>query len=158
MHQSHGSVGIVSFTLCLPPPSTSPCARSWANYSSTRRRWICLLRVFGGGTSVHITCPSIRLYSKAPPRVAAKPSASAGASRASPFHLYLAVQAAFVFTRLVTAAPPSRSQSLRFWIHQRGLLVRSGSRRRRVDGRHPQGAAASGVAGTARVGTGKDWP
>ena len=35
-----GSVGIVSCTSCLPPPSTSPCAESWANYSSTR----CLLR------------------------------------------------------------------------------------------------------------------
>ena len=43
---------------------------------------------------------------------------SVGASRASPFHL--AVHAAFVVVaRLVTAAPPSRSQSLRFRIHQR---------------------------------------
>ena len=29
-----GSVGIVSCTSCVPPPSTSPCAESWANYSS----------------------------------------------------------------------------------------------------------------------------
>ena len=47
----------------------------------------------------------VPLYSKALPRVAAKPSVSAGASRASPFHL--AVQAAFVFTQLITSAPPS---------------------------------------------------
>ena len=72
----------------------------------------CCVHQGGARLSHHVP-----LYSKAPPRVAAKPSVSAGASRASPFHL--AVHAAFVVTRLVTAAPPSRSQSLRFRIHQR---------------------------------------
>ena len=49
-----GSVGIASFTLRLPPLFTSP-----ANYSSNRRSWSCALCVFGGGTAIRITCPSI---------------------------------------------------------------------------------------------------
>ena len=44
-----------------PPPSTSPCAKSWANYmySSTRRSWSGLPCVFGGRHSDHLACPSI---------------------------------------------------------------------------------------------------
>ena len=57
---------------------------SWANYSSTRRSWSCALCVFGGR---HSDSHHVPLYSKAPPRVAARPPVSAGASRASPFHL-----------------------------------------------------------------------
>ena len=41
-----GSVSIVSCASCPPSPSTPPRARSWANYSSTRRSWIRSLRVF----------------------------------------------------------------------------------------------------------------